>query len=273
MFLHMTEREKELEQQIRDEQKEHQQKWYHYLISVLIVLLGLVFIVDRDLDVAFLCRLFACVFAAAGVISIITYCIKDVTLGYYRLDLAYGMMALFAAVLFFTKQEDLGTYFPLIAGAILVANGVVKFQHSIDMKRIDRRMKRVTEAWLVVMIFALICMTAGAVASYMNTDDMRKLFIFAGIAFIVAGASDIFTNIAFNRKVKLFRSGQYGTEDHKEEHDTEDKTPATEEDRDDIVPAAQSEPDSADLLVTPGADDKADPQETAQEEDAAGQNS
>ena len=57
MFLHMTEREKELEQQIRDEQKEHQQKWYHYLISVLIVLLGLVFIVDRDLDVAFLCRL------------------------------------------------------------------------------------------------------------------------------------------------------------------------------------------------------------------------
>lgn len=226
-MLHMTEREKELEREIRNEQKENQQKWYHYLLSILLVLMGLVFVIYKEMDIPFLCRFFACVFAAAGVISIITYAVKDVTAGYYRLDLAYGMMAIFAAVIFFTKQDDIGEYFPLIAGAILVANGVVKLQHSIDMKRIDRKMKKVTEAWLVVMIFSLICMGSGLFSVFLTPKDMRTLFIFVGIALMVAGASDIFTNIAFNRKVKLFRSGDYKP-DEKPETKSEETVAAPE---------------------------------------------
>ena len=208
-MIHKTERERELELEIRNEQKESQLKWYHYLLSALVVLMGLVFIVYKEINVPFLCRLFACVFAAAGVVSIVSYVVKDVAIGYYRLDLVYGMMAIFIAVLFFTKQDELGEYFPLIAGMILVSSGVIKFQHSIDMKRIDRKMKRVTEAWLVVMIFALMCITAGVVAVYMKPEDSRTLFLFVGISMMVAGASDIFTNLVFNRKVKQFRTGDY----------------------------------------------------------------
>ena len=228
-MLHMTEREKELEREIRNEQKENQQKWYHYLLSILLVLMGLVFVIYKEMDIPFLCRFFACVFAAAGVISIITYAVKDVTAGYYRLDLAYGMMAIFAAVIFFTKQDDIGEYFPLIAGAILVANGVVKLQHSIDMKRIDRK--------IVVMIFSLICMGSGLFSVFLTPKDMRTLFIFVGIALMVAGASDIFTNIAFNRKVKLFRSGDYKP-DEKPETKSEETVTAPEPER---VPSPEPE--------------------------------
>ena len=213
MFDSKKKIEKALEEE-QKEQKENQLKWHHYLISLLFVLVGAVLIAYKGIEIAFICKLFACVFATAGVICILSYCIKDVSTGYYRLDLVYGVMLLFGALLFFTKQDAVGAYFPIIAGAFLFANGVVKLQHSIDMKRIDRKMKKVTEMWLVVMIFALMCIAAGAVSVYLTPQDQRTLFLFIGISLIIAGITDVLTHIVFNRKVKIFKSGKYVTEEN-----------------------------------------------------------
>ena len=217
-------KKKEIEREIKEdmkEQKENQLKWYHYLISLLFVLVGVVFIAYVQMDTQFICSFFACVFAIAGVVSILSYCIKDVAVGYYKLDLVYGVIALFAALVFFTKQDVVGVYFPVIVGFILFANGVVKLQHSIDMKRIDRKMKKVTEMWLVVMIFALMCISAGAVAVYLTPSSQRTMFLFVGIALVVAGITDVFTHIVFNRKVKLLRSGDYMSDSEEEAQTSE----------------------------------------------------
>lgn len=191
--------------------KENQLKWYHYLISILFVVVGALFIAYSDIDIPFICKVFACVFAAAGIVSILSYVIRDIASGYYRLDLVYGVMSGFAALVFFTRQEVVATYFPIIVGSMVVANGVIKLQHSIDMKRIDRKMKKVTEMWLVVMIFALLCIAAGSVIVFMTPSKNRTLFLFVGISLIVAGVSDVLTHIAFNKKVRQFKSGDYLT--------------------------------------------------------------
>lgn len=209
------------------EKKENDQlKWHHYLISILFVLVGAVFTVYSQIDIPTVCKVISIVFGLAGVISILSYCIKDVTAGYFRLDLVYGVMALVVALLFITKQEALGPYFPVIAGIVLIANGVIKLQHSIDMKRIDRKMKKVTEVWLVVMIFALIGIAAGFISVYLKLQD-RTMFILIGIALIVAGLSDIFTHIVFNKKVKTFKSGDYLTEPEPEESAPQPEEPVT----------------------------------------------
>jgi len=220
-------REKEIERFLEDEQKELKEnrlKWTHYLISILFVLTGAVFIVVNNIELSFVCRFLSFVFIVAGIVSVISYCVRDVAIGYYRLDLVYGIMAGFIALIINTRSQVFETYFPVIIGIVLFANGVAKLQHSIDMKRIDRKMKKVTEMWLVVMIFALMCIAAGTVAVYMIPTENRSMFLFIGIALVVAGASDVFTHIVFNKKVKLFRSGNYITE---EKSDTESK-PETE---------------------------------------------
>ena len=208
-----TELDRQQKKELEKEQKENQLKWHNYLISLLLVLAGTVFIIYKSIDISFICRFTSLVFVAAGVICILTYIIKDISTGYYRLDLVYGIMLLFVALLFYTKEDVVAVYFPIIAGCTLVANGVVKLQHSIDMKRIDRKMKKVTEMWLVVMIFALLCISTGAVIVYLTPQEQRTLFIFIGVSLIVAGLSDIFTHIVFNHKVRLFRSGDYVTEE------------------------------------------------------------
>ena len=198
----------------KQEQEKIRSKWQQYLISILFVLVGILFVSYESMDVSFVCKLFAIVFAAAGIISIISYFIKDVDKGYYRLDLAYGVMALFIALLFITGKDAVESYYPMIAGIILLGNGVIKLQHSIDMKRIDRKMKKVTEMWLVVMIFALIGIAAGFITVYLTPEKPRTLFILTGIALIVAGLSDIFTHIVFGKKVKAFKNGDFETEEH-----------------------------------------------------------
>ena len=193
------------------EQRKNQQKWQQYLTSILLILAGLVFTVYTQIDVAFICKFAAFIFAVSGLVSIVSYIVRDVTEGYYRLDLVYGIMLAFLALLFFTKQDVMDSYFPVLAGLVLFGNGVIKLQHSIDMKRIDRKMKKVTEAWLVVMIFALMCIAAGSVTVYMTTPKERTVFLIVGISFMVAGMSDIFTGIVFGRKVREFKSGRFET--------------------------------------------------------------
>ncbi|MCR5301199.1 MAG: DUF308 domain-containing protein [Lachnospiraceae bacterium] len=211
MFSSKKKIKEEARQEFLEEQKKQKKNlhnWQHYLSSLLLVIAGLVFIAYTQIDVAFICRLIACLFAICGVVSIISYIVRDVTEGYYWLDLVYGAMLLFIALLFYTKQDVVESYFPVLAGIIMFANGVIKLQHSIDMKRIDRKMKKVTEGWLVVMIFALMCIAAGAITVYLTTPKQRTVFLIVGISFVVAGLTDVFTGIVFDRKVKEFKSGK-----------------------------------------------------------------
>lgn len=231
MFGLKSNLKKTIEQDIRNEQqeqKDNQMKWDNYLISILFVLVGTVFVVYVNMDILFICRFFAFVFAAAGIVSIVMYIVKDVASGFYRLDLVYGVMAVFAALLFITKHEVIEVYFPIIAGCILFANGVVKLQHSIDMKRIDRKMKKVTEMWLVIMIFALFCIAAGFVAVFMNYEKDRTFFLFVGISLIFAGVTDAFTHFVFGRKVKMFRGSEFKPETEPEPVKEKEAVPVTE---------------------------------------------
>ncbi len=230
------------------EENENQLKWYHYLISLMFVAVGAVFILYTPINMTFICYFFGCVFAAAGIVSILTYIIRDVSSGYYRLDLVYGVMAAFAALLFYTKKDIVGEYFPVIIGCLLLGNGVIKLQHSIDMKRIDRKMKKVTEMWLVVMIFALMCIAAGFISVYLTPEKERTLFVFVGISLIVAGVSDIFTHIVFNRKVRAFKKER--TEDpDKEETRIETQEPAETAEPSDT--AVTETVDEAETVVDP----------------------
>ena len=236
----------------RSEGGDNQLKWYHYLISLMFVFVGVVFIVYTQIDITFICYFLGCVFAVAGVVSILTYIIRDVSSGYYRLDLVYGIMAAFAALLFYTKTEIVREYFPLIIGCILLGNGVVKLQHSIDMKRIDRKMKKVTEMWLVVMIFAILCISAGFISVYLAPDKERTLFVFVGISLAAAGITDIFTHIAFNRKVREF--GRSSEEAAAEDQPFEEEDASCDQTADE--PARESLPEPApDNIPADGPDE------------------
>ena len=252
---------REIEQE-QKEQKENQLKWYHYLLSALFVLSGAVFIGYTEISIQFICRFLAFVFLAAGVISIVLYCFKDVATEYYRLELVYGVMSIFAAVLFLTKQQFMEEYFTVIAGCILFGNGVIKLQHSIDMKRIDRKMKKVTEMWLVVMMFALMCIAAGSVAVYLTTAEDRTMFLFIGISFVVAGITDVITHIVFNGKVRMFKSGKYLTEEP-EAKSKDEKEPESAAIEPEYVVSA---PVAAEHTVT-AEDMDAQPEESSRAED------
>ena len=97
-------------------------------------------------------------------------------------------------------------------------NGVIKLQHSIDMKRIDKRMKKVTEIWLVIVIFSLACIVTGCIVVFATLSDERKLFLLIGIAFVVAGITDVLTHIAFNNKVRTFRIEREHLSEESEKH-------------------------------------------------------
>ena len=104
-----TKRENRIEQAWEEEQreqKENQLKWYHYLLSLLTILAGVVFIAYKEIDIPVVCMFLTFVFVVAGIVSILSYCVKDVAAGYYRLDLVYGIMSLFIALIFYTKHRQ-----------------------------------------------------------------------------------------------------------------------------------------------------------------------
>ena len=67
---------------------------------------------------------------------------------------------------------------------------------------------------------------------------------FVGISLVVAGVTDVFTHIVFNRKVKLFKSGNY-IPDTEPEKDTESEKETETEAKTEEKPEAKAEEEYA----------------------------
>lgn len=152
---------------------------------------------------------------AAGVVGIafaISYFIKNAAGEYYQYDLVYGLFAIMLSIIMFARREQLKSIIPLIMGILVAANGMVKLQHSLDMKRLDKKTKTDSGNWIYVLIFAFLCMIFGIIIMFSTKDVDTTEFRLMGIAFIFSGVTDIVTMFSLIKKIRLFRKQQEESE-------------------------------------------------------------
>lgn len=244
---------KEIDESIA--KKEKILNWRSFGISCLIIAFGsslLLFDVTDDM----ICKYMSIVLVLAGLVYVVSYFSRNIGEVFHENDLTFGLLGIISGCVVYLRRDDLSTMVHAFVGLILVTNALFKLQHAIDMKRMDIKLKQIKQMWLVVIIFSLLVLSAGLVIVLFSDLGETVFRCLSGTMFIVAGITDIITQIGFVRKLKSFRNVvnvQAGMDFMEQnarniaEAKGQDESSLTYEgkDSDSATEASQSNPDSA----------------------------
>lgn len=219
--------DKELVRELRRKDEEKKMRNKTIIMSVIFIAFGAELLFYSDISPEIICYTFAIAAGIVGITYLISYFVKNVAGSYYQYDLVYGLMAMMIAVLMLIKKNEFLTMLTAIMGAMVAINGMIKLQHSIDMKRVDKKMSIYTGSWLYVLIFATLCIVFGSYMAFSTKAVDANTLKINGIAFIFSGITDIVSMFILSKKISDFRKNE---DDKKPEKDAVQNEDAKSED-------------------------------------------
>lgn len=198
-----------------------------YIYAVLIAVLGIVMILKPEQVMNYLCYAIGAVLIVLGIVKLVAYASKDIKDAIYGNDFSLGVILIICGVLFIIKSETIQNLVPIFIGLIIVASGIGKLQHAINLRRFK------SSSSTFVLIISILCIGVGAVLLFAASTVNKIITMIIGVGFLVSGLSDIATYVVLSNKVKK-----------KEEEDhiiNTDNVAETVENPQVVEPAEQSE--------------------------------
>ena len=166
-----------------------------YLTAALYIILGAVLAFYPKITLMMIAYLLAGVAILSGLVSVIYYFSKDVTDTIYRYDFVNGVMMIALGAISILKMDLLMELIPIIMGVLILWNGIIKLQHSIDLNRIKY------SGWVYVLIFSLLCVSVGIVLILQPGIIVNTLMVIIGISFLFCGITDIVTLVLLKKRM------------------------------------------------------------------------
>lgn len=169
------------------------------LLSVLSILLGIILVAFPETTMITICYIFAGCLLLVGLYYVVAYFRKDLMEAYYQFDLVIGMVIIVIAICIIWKVDAVISMIPMFMGIVIFANGIVKLQHSIDLKRAN------FSGWIYVLIFALLCI-AISIILLLEPKSIAAIFTrMVGIGFVFSGVTDLITMFFLTKQIKMFK--------------------------------------------------------------------
>ena len=216
-----------------------------FVIPAVYIVLGLVMVIFPETTEKTFCLSLGAIAAVLGIISLVTYFSRDFEDSVYRYDFVNGVMLILLGLLFIVKMEMIIKLIPIMLGVMILANGIMKLQHAIDLKRIE------FSGWLYVLVFSLLCLSVGAVCLFRPAFIASTIIILMGISFLFCGITDFITLFLMIRKVKEYAkesSANKGRAKAKKDKDKEKDT-ITENKKFDFMSALKDKEKQSDTDV------------------------
>jgi len=172
-------------------------KWNSILIAVLYVALGIFLIVFPKTAAETLCRLVGGILVVGGVVTIVSYLMRNVSASFYRNDFVLGLIEIILGLIALLKTDMIVQLTPIVFGIIIVISGFIKMQAEIDLKRLGAKNQ------IPIIIMALISIVFGCILIW-APFSASVLLIFIGIGLIYSGATDLILTIWLSTKYKQY---------------------------------------------------------------------
>ncbi|MCR5107726.1 MAG: DUF308 domain-containing protein [Lachnospiraceae bacterium] len=169
-----------------------------YLFAAAYIIMGIWMVIFPQFTLEMICYLFAAVLAVLGIFNIIMYFSKDVKNSLYRHDFAGGAICILIAIVMIWKSQMFINIIPLVMGIIIFANGVMKLQRVLDLKRIGY------SGWVFVLLFALLSICVGIFVMFQPDFIAKAVIIIIGISLIFSGITDVMTLIVMKKQVSEY---------------------------------------------------------------------
>ncbi|MCH4191911.1 MAG: DUF308 domain-containing protein [Butyrivibrio sp.] len=168
----------------------------YFVDAIICIAVGLILLFLPGVTMAILCKALAVLLIVAGAAMIISYLInKDTSIGYSAM-FAVGLLIAIIGVWIFMKPEVFISLIPLIAGVIIVINGVTNFAQAISLARVSYG------RWWLALVFALITIGLGIYLIFKPLSAVEIAVRIIGVILVYDGVSNVWVASRVHKFVK-----------------------------------------------------------------------
>ena len=168
----------------------------YIVISILMCLIGLLFIVFPDAGAMWLGTVCGIVLAVSGAIRILGYFSRDLYRLAFQYDLEFGILLLIIGILILLRGSGFMKLVSIILGILVIVDGLIKIRISRDSHRFG-----ITRWWLILLLAVVTCL-AGAIMIFLPTEGSMLLSIWIGASLLSEGVMNLIVAICAVKVVK-----------------------------------------------------------------------
>ena len=150
-------------------------KTSYIVLSALYCVFGVLLIAVPDFSMKLLGILVGCMMIGFGAVKLMGYFSRDLYRLAFQFDLAYGILLIVLGLIVLVRPVQLVSFFCLVLGICILADGLFKIQAASDSKRFGLRP------------LAIMACLAGLLLVFRPMDGARALLVLLGIAMLAEG--------------------------------------------------------------------------------------
>lgn len=156
-------------------------KTSYIVLSALYCVFGVLLIAVPDFSMKLLGILVGCMMIGFGAVKLMGYFSRDLYRLAFQFDLAYGILLIVLGLIVLVRPVQLVSFFCLVLGICILADGLFKIQAASDSKRFGLR------PWWLILALAIMACLAGLLLVFRPMDGARALLVLLGIAMLAEG--------------------------------------------------------------------------------------
>ena len=164
--------------------------------ALALLAVGVMFVVLPEKSTKLICYITAGLLCVWGIIKLMMYIRSDVNEAFGSFGLVTSVSLIIGGIAIFVRPEFFAGVIATIFGCIMIVDGVLKVQYAIDLSRIGAKF------WWLILSMAAVFITAGLIVVFNPFSAVVTFMVFAGIALIIDGISDLITAFYISRVLK-----------------------------------------------------------------------
>lgn len=158
-------------------------------VSLVLCLLGILMIIRPETSTQFLCRAAGILLVVFGFVKIVGYLSKDLYRLAFQYDLACGILMITLGIIMICRPERIVVLFYSIAGILLLTDGLLKIQLSIDAKAFGIRQ------WWLILAFAILTGIFGVLLILRPISGASAVVTLLGISALCEGLLNLWVSL------------------------------------------------------------------------------
>ena len=169
------------------------------LAAVLYLVLGLFLLLWPGTSITVICYLFGGVLFLYGLVSVLTFFLRDSRQGNFVLELFLGIVAAAIGLLFLVRPAVAASILPVIVGLFVVVDGLLNLKRAIELHGL------LYPRWGIALALSLCSIVLGLLVVFRPFLAAEALAMLIGAVLIFEGLSDLWTIFKVSRWTKEYR--------------------------------------------------------------------
>lgn len=154
-------------------------KWICLILSLLVMALGVCLMIWPGISAGVLCNLCGAALVIVGVVRIVCYVQRGISVLWHRHELALGLLDALLGLCCFSRPANLLLLLPVVVGIVIIADSVFRLQTALEGRSMG------VKGWRSILALSIVSILVAVLLIRNPFEGSMTLMVYLGVSLVV----------------------------------------------------------------------------------------